>query len=316
MLYPEIQPYKAEHVSVSGGHSLYLEQSGNSRGLPVLFLHGGPGGGCQPWNRQFFNPEGYRIILFDQRGAGKSTPHASLQENTTQHLIGDIEIIREHLGIERWVVFGGSWGSTLGLAYAEQFPERVSGLILRGIFLCRDEDISWFYQHGADRLFPDYWLDFLAPIPEPERYDLVTAYYRRLTGDDEVARMACAEAWSVWEGRTATLTPNSTLESQFSDPYFALAMARIECHYFVNHAFLRPNQLLEEAHRLADIPGIIVHGRYDTICPVDQAYALHQAWPGSKLEIIPDAGHAASEPGITAALVGAADAMLASCGCA
>lgn len=308
-MYPEIQPYKVEHLPVSGGHSLYLEQSGNSQGLPILFLHGGPGGGCQPWNRQFFSPECYRIILFDQRGSGKSTPHASLQENTTQHLIADIEAIREHLSIDRWLVFGGSWGSTLALAYAEYNPQRVMGLILRGIFLCRDEDIHWFYQYGAGRLFPGYWLDFVAPIPEPERYDLVTAYYKRLTGSDEVARMACAEAWSVWEGRTATLNPNTQLAAHFSEPYFALAMARIECHYFINKAFMRPNQLLRNAYKLADIPGVIVHGRYDVICPVDQAYFLYQAWPKSELKVIPDAGHAASEMGITTALVQATDKM-------
>ncbi|HID80871.1 MAG TPA: prolyl aminopeptidase [Chromatiales bacterium] len=308
-MYPEILPYKVEHLPVSDGHQLYLEQSGNSQGLPVLFLHGGPGGGCQPWNRQFFDPKRYRIILFDQRGAGKSTPHASLHANTTQHLVADIETIREHLGIDRWLIFGGSWGSTLALAYAEQHPEHVMGLILRGIFLCRDEDIHWFYQHGAGRLFPDYWLDFLAPIPEHERYDLVSAYYKRLTGNDEVARMACAEAWSVWEGRTATLNADARLAAHFAEPYFALAMARIECHYFMNHAFIKPNQLLEDAHKLANIPGVIVHGRYDIICPVDQAFLLHQEWPDSELNVIPAAGHAASEPGIAAALVQATDKM-------
>lgn len=310
-MYPEIQPYKAEHLPVSDGHNLYLEQSGNSQGQAVLFLHGGPGGGCQPWNRQFFDPTGYRIILFDQRGAGRSTPHASLEENTTQHLIADIEAIRVHLKIERWVVFGGSWGSTLALAYAEQNPERVLGLILRGVFLCRDVDIHWFYQYGAGRLFPGYWEDFLAPIPELERYDLVTAYYKRLSGDDEVARMACAEAWSLWEGRTATLKPNTRLAAHFSEPHFATAMARIECHYFINQAFMHSNQLLEDAYRLAEIPGVIVHGRYDVICPVDQACLLHQEWPKSELKIIPDAGHAASEPGITKALLQATDGMLA-----
>lgn len=309
-MYPEIQPYKVEHLPVSGGHHLYLEQSGNSQGLPVLFLHGGPGGGGQPWNRRFFDPERYHTILFDQRGSGKSTPHASLDENTTQHLLTDIEVIREHLGIDRWLVFGGSWGSTLALAYAEHKPERVMGLILRGIFLCRDEDIQWFYQHGAGRLFPDYWLDFLAPIPEYERYDLVSAYYKRLTGDDEVARMACAEAWSMWEGRTATLNSDARLAAHFAEPHFALAMARIECHYFVNQAFMRPNQLLEDAHELADIPGVIVHGRYDVICPIDQAYILQQAWSKSDLKIISDAGHAASESGITEALLQATNKML------
>ena len=308
-MYPEILPYRAEHLAVGDGHQLYLEQVGNPDGLPALFLHGGPGGGCQAWNRQFFNPQRYRVILFDQRGAGRSTPHASLDANTTAHLIADIERIREHLQIERWVVFGGSWGSTLALAYAESFPECVSALILRGIFLCRDEDIHWFYQHGASRLYPDYWEDFIAPIPVEERDDLVKAYYQRLNGKNEIARMACAEAWSVWEGRTSSLIPNADLAASFADPFFALAMARIECHYFTHQSFMEPNQLLEKAALLADIPGVIVHGRYDVVCPVDQAYALHQVWPSAHLQIIDDAGHSASEPGIVKALLAATDAF-------
>ena len=308
-MYPEILPYRVEHLDVGDGHQVYVEQAGNPDGLHALFLHGGPGGGCQPWYRQFFDPARYHLILFDQRGAGKSTPHASLDENTTDHLIADIERIRQHLGIERWLVFGGSWGSTLALAYAEAFSQRVLALILRGVFLCRDEDIHWFYQQGASRLFPDYWEDFVAPIPMHERTRLVEAYYRRLTGDDEVARMACAEAWSVWEGRTSSLLPNPNMEAAFADPFFALAMARIECHYFNHHSFMRPNQLLENAHRLDDIPGVIVHGRYDVICPVDQAYVLHQAWPLSHLQVVDDAGHSASEPGIVKALLAATDAL-------
>jgi proline iminopeptidase len=308
-MYPDIKPYISEHLEVDGGQRLYLEQCGNPKGLPVVFLHGGPGAGCEPFHRRFFDPQQYRITLFDQRGAGQSTPHASLERNTTPDLIADIETIRKHLAIDRWVVFGGSWGSTLGLAYAEAHPKRVLGLILRGIFLCRDEDIHWFYQHGASRLFPDYWLDFIAQIPEDERSNLVSAYYQRLTGNDEVTRMRAAQAWSLWEGRCASLLRSPELTAHFNQPYFALSLARIECHYFINKSFMRPNQLLEDATALKDIPGVIVHGRYDSICPVDQATALHHAWPCSELKIIPDAGHAASEPGITRALLGATDTM-------
>jgi len=309
-MYPDIKPYISEHLEIDGGQRLYLEQCGHPKGLPVVFLHGGPGSGCEPFHRRFFDPKRYRVILFDQRGAGRSTPHASLESNTTADLIADIETIRKHLGIDRWAVFGGSWGSTLGLAYAEVHPERVLGLILRGIFLCRDEDIHWFYQHGASRLFPDYWQDFIVQIPEDERTDFVSAYYQRLTGEDEVTRMRAAEAWAKWEGRCATLLPSPELTSHFTQPYLALSLARIECHYFINKSFMRPNQLLEDAPILKDIPGVIVHGRYDSICPVDQATALHRAWPRSELKIIPDAGHAASEPGITQALLDATNAMV------
>ncbi|HGG60811.1 MAG TPA: prolyl aminopeptidase [Gammaproteobacteria bacterium] len=308
-MYSLSQPYRSLRLDVGDGHRLYLEESGAPAGLPVVFLHGGPGAGCSPFHRRFFNPEKYRVILFDQRGAGKSRPHASLQANTTAHLIADLEKIRGALDIERWVVFGGSWGSTLGLAYAQDFPERVLGLILRGVFLCRDEDIHWFYQNGASRLFPDFWRDFIEPIPENERGDLVRAYHRRLTGDDEVTRMRAAEAWALWEARTATLKVDDQAGSHFSNPYLALSLARIECHYFINHGFLEPGQLLNNARRLKDIPGVIVHGRYDSICPVDQAWMLHQAWPEATLNIIPDAGHAITEPGIAAALIAATDHM-------
>jgi proline iminopeptidase len=234
-------------------------------------------------------------------------PHADLTDNTTWHLVADIERIRERLGIERWLVFGGSWGSTLALAYAQTHPERVSALVVRGIFLCRDDEIRWFYQQGASRLFPDYWTDFIAPVTAEDRHDLLAAYHRLLTGPDEIARMAAAKAWSVWEGRTATLLPNASVVSHFGDPHVALSLARIECHYFVHQSFLRPNQLLDDAGRLAGIPGVIVHGRYDVICPLENAWALHHAWPGSELVIVPDAGHAASEPGIRSALVAATD---------
>ncbi|ACL71307.1 proline iminopeptidase [Thioalkalivibrio sulfidiphilus HL-EbGr7] len=309
VLYPPIDPYHMETLAVDQTHRLHLETCGTAQGLPVVFLHGGPGSGCEPWHRRFFDPAAYRIVLFDQRGCGRSRPHASLEDNTTAHLVSDMERIREHLGIERWVVFGGSWGSTLALAYAEAHPERVLGLVLRGIFLCRPRDIHWFYQEGAGRLFPDYWEDYLAPIPESERDEMVSAYHRRLTGEDEVARMAAAKAWSEWEGRTATLLPNPGVVDHFRDPHVALSLARIECHYFMNQSFLEPNRLLRDAHRLADIPGTIVHGRYDVVCPLDQAHALHRAWPRAKLEIIPDAGHSAGEPGIVDALVRATDEL-------
>lgn len=307
-LFPSILPYRTHALAMDERHTLYVEECGRPDGLPVVFLHGGPGSGCEPWHRRFFDPAVYRIVLFDQRGSGRSTPHAELRDNTTMHLIEDIERIREYLEIDRWVVFGGSWGATLGLAYAEAHPSRVRGAILRGIFLCRQEDIDWFYQFGAGRLFPDYWEDFLAPIPPAERGNMVAAYQRRLVGDDEVARMAAARAWSVWEGRTATLYPSPAVEEHFSDPYVALALARIENHYFVHHGFLDSGQLLKEADRLADIPGVIVHGRYDAICPLDQAWTLQRAWPDARLEVVPDAGHSAAEPGIIDALVRATNA--------
>lgn len=304
-LYPEIKPYKEERLAVEPPHELHLEQSGNPDGLPVLFVHGGPGAGCEPWHRRFFDPNVYRIILFDQRGAGRSTPHASLENNTTWHLVADMERIREHLGIEHWVLFGGSWGSTLSLAYAEKHPQRVRALILRGIFLCRPWEIRWFYQEGANRLFPDLWQDYIAPIPLGERRDLLGAHYRRLTGDDEVARMHSAKAWALWEGRTATLHSNKGVIEHFGDPRVALALARIEAHYFYHRTFLKPDQLLRDAWRLEDIPGILVHGRYDVVCPIQNAWELHRAWPGSRLDIVADAGHSAAEPGISTALVAA-----------
>lgn len=305
--YPEIQPYVRHTLAMDASHQLYVEESGNPEGIPVVFLHGGPGAGCEPFQRRFFDPARYRIVLFDQRGCGRSTPHAELGGNTTQELVADIERIREHLGIARWLVFGGSWGSTLGLVYAETHPERVLGLVLRGIFLCRPRDIHWFYQDGASFLFPDYWQDFLAPIPLQERGNLVRAYYARLTGEDEVTRMAAAKAWSLWEGRTATLLPRQSVIDHFGNPFTALSLARIECHYFINASFLEPDQILARAEHLREIPGVIVHGRYDVVCPVEQAFALHQAWPQAHLEVIADAGHSATEPGIVDALVRATD---------
>ena len=310
MLFPAIMPRYILHLRVSDHHELYIEESGNPQGVPVIFLHGGPGASCEPVHRRYFDPEQYRIILFDQRGSGKSRPHASLKENTTRHLIEDLEKIREHLKVDKWVVFGGSWGSTLALAYAEAHADRVLGLILRGIFLCRKQDIDWFYQNGTSRLFPDDWEEFISPIPPEERGDMVGAYYKRLTSDNEIERMAAAKAWSIWEGSTATLRANDRVLDYFSDPHIALSIARIECHYFINNCFMVENQLLDSIHKIQHIPGFIVHGRYDVICPVDQAYALHDQWAESKLKIIPDAGHAVSEAGITQALIESTKSML------
>lgn len=306
-LYPAIKPYNQFELDVTPPHKLYVEESGKPDGIPLVFLHGGPGSGCEPYHRQFFNPEKYRIILFDQRGAGRSTPHAELEHNTTQALIADMEAIRERLGIERWVVFGGSWGSTLALVYAQTHPDRVFHLILRGIFLCRQREIDWFYQEGASRIFPDIWQKYLAPIPVDERGDMVEAYYQRLTSEDEFTRMQAAKAWSLWEGRTATLLNRQSVIDHFGDSHTALSLARIECHYFKHASFLKPNQILDNAAKLADIAGTIVQGRYDIICPMESAWALHQAWPNSILKIIPDAGHAASEPGIVSELVKSCD---------
>lgn len=311
LLYPEIKPYATCQIAVDAPHVIHVEECGNPGGIPVLFVHGGPGAGCEAYNRRFFDPDLYRIILFDQRGAGRSQPHAELEGNTTQALVQDMETIREQLGVEQWVVFGGSWGSTLGLIYAEAHPTRVLGLILRGIFLCRAQDLQWFYQEGASRIFPEYWEDYLAPIPEAERDDLLHAYHRRLTGQNELARMSAAKAWSLWEARCATLRPNQGVEEHFSDPHIALALARIEAHYFVNGIFLEENQILEQASRLAGIPGTIIHGRYDMICPADNALALDRAWPDAELRIVRDAGHSTTEPGIIDALVRATREMAA-----
>ena len=302
-LYPAIKPNRSLWLAVGAPHEIYLEESGNLRGLPVVFVHGGPGAGCEEKHRSYFDPNLYRIILFDQRGAGRSRPHASLERNTTMDLVADMERIRTELGIDKWVLFGGSWGSTLALVYAETYPERVRGLILRGIFLCRPQEIHWFYQEGANRIFPDYWQDFLAPIPEDERHDLLHAHYRRLTGADELARMRSAEAWSVWEGRTATLKPKKEVVDFFSDPHVALSLARIEAHYFVNNIFLPSGQILRDAYKLKNIPGVVVHGRYDIVCPIENAWDLHRAWPEAQLKIVPDAGHSASEPGNVNALI-------------
>lgn len=305
--YPNSHASRTYHLKVDEVHTLYLEESGNPDGLPVIFLHGGPGAGCESWHRRFFDPQLYRVVLFDQRGCGKSRPHASLEQNTTWDLVEDIEKIRAHLDIRQFVLFGGSWGSTLALAYAEKYPENVLGMILRGIFLGRDRDVDWFYQQGTSHLFPDFWQDYVAPVAPDKRDHMVAAYYELLTSDNEETRKQAALAWSVWEGRTANLIPNPRVMQHFGDAWNALSIARIECHYFRHHCFFTPDQLLADAHRLQGIPGVIVHGRYDVICPVEQAWDLHHAWPGSDLKIINDAGHSALHDGIRDALVEAAD---------
>ncbi len=309
-LYPAIKPYVTHSISVEGPHVLHVEECGNPEGVPVLFVHGGPGAGCEPWHRRFFDPEAWRIILFDQRGAGQSRPHAELMGNNTQALVEDIEVIRQRLGVKQWLLFGGSWGATLSLVYAETHPEKVLGMILRGIFLCRAKEIEWFYQYGASRIYPDLWEDFTSLIPENEREDLLAAYYRRLTGEDEIQRMAAAKAWAIWEGRTANLRPKKSVLEHFSDPFTALSLARIEAHYFMNNAFLEDNQILRDAHKLNAIPGTIVQGRYDMICPMESAWELYQAWTMAELYIIADAGHSASEAGTVDALIKAARKML------
>ncbi|MDX1458108.1 MAG: prolyl aminopeptidase [Marinobacter sp.] len=310
-LYPEIQPNARHRLKVAPPHELYLEECGNPEGIPILVVHGGPGGGCEEYYRRFFDAERFRIILLDQRGAGRSTPLAELEGNSTSELVADMEQVREFLGIERWMLFGGSWGSTLSLVYAETHPDRVMGMVLRGIFLCRPRDIHWFYQEGASRVFPDYWEDFLAPIPEDERGDLVAAYYERLTSSNELEQIQAAKAWAVWEGRCATLHPNPAVVDHFGHPHVAIALARIECHYFMNRSFLEPDQIVRNAPALEGIPGIIVHGRYDMVCPLDNALTLGQAWPEADLRIIRDAGHSASEPAIVDALLRAVDEVAA-----
>lgn len=311
-LYDEIDPYDIGHLQVSDVHHLYYEQSGNPNGKPAVFLHGGPGAGLIPEYRRFFDPEAYRVILFEQRGSGRSLPHASLEDNTTWHLVADIEKLRNHFGVEQWLVFGGSWGSTLSLAYAETHPERVRGLVLRGIFLGRPGEIRWFYEagHGASAIFPETWEQYLQLIPETERGDMIAAYYRRLTSDDYSVRLEAAEAWSLWEASALKLLPDPKLIEEFTEPEMAIALARIECHYFANNCFFdTDNYLIENVDRIRHIPAVIVHGRYDMVCPFMNAWDLHRAWPEASLEIIPNAGHAASEPGITDALVRATDSF-------
>jgi proline iminopeptidase len=308
--YPPIKPFDSGMLRVSPVHEIYYEQSGNPSGKPVVFLHGGPGGGTDPKMRRFFDPARYRIVLFDQRGCGRSKPSASLEDNTTWHLVADIEAIREKLHIDRWQVFGGSWGSTLALAYAQKHPERCTELVLRGIFLLRRSELEWFYQNpeGAASMFPDLWEHYLAPLSEAERADCMASYYRRLTSDDRGTLLEAARAWSIWEGALSYIQQNPDYVKQVGDATFAATFARIECHYFVNGGFLeRPNQLLEDVHKIRHIPAVIVQGRYDVVCPVRSAWDLHKAWPEADLRIVPDAGHAAFEPGIARELVMATD---------
>ena len=307
--YPQILAKREFFLQVSSKHRLWAAEFGNSDGLPVVFLHGGPGSGCEDYHARFFDPKRYRIILFDQRGAGRSTPPACIEENTTQDLVNDIEQLRKHLGIDQWIVFGGSWGSTLGLTYAEAYPQNVLGLILRGIFLCRPQDIDWFYQQGASAIFPEYWQDYLRVIPKEERGNMLQAYYRRLTCDDKQVQLQVAREWSLWEGRTSTLQPKQKVIEHFGNDHVALSLARIECHYFVHDSFLQPNQLVRQANRLADIPGYIVHGRYDVVCPIEQAYTLHQGWPNATFFIAANSGHSATEPEIVDALISATNEL-------
>jgi len=308
IFYPDNQPFNRGRLKVSGLHEIYFEECGNPNGKPAVVLHGGPGGGIAPFLRQCHDPSVYRIVLFDQRGCGQSTPHAELAENTTWDLVADMELLRRHLKIERWQVVGGSWGSTLALAYAETHPERVTELVVRGIFTLRKSEIRWFYQDGADQLFPDLWEGFVAPIPAAERHDLLSAYHRRLTGSDKAQQIACARAWSQWEAATISLLPDPKRVAEFGADHFALAFARIECHYFVNGGFFRQDdQLIADAHKLAGIPGVIVQGRYDVVTPAITAWDLHRAWPQAEFIMVPDAGHTATEPGIADALVRATD---------
>jgi len=306
-LHPAIEPYEIGHLDVGDGHRVYYERCGKPGGKPAVFLHGGPGGGCSPEHRRLFDPERYDVLLFDQRGCGRSTPFASLEANTTWTLVADIERLRERAGVERWQVFGGSWGSTLALAYAETHPQRVSELILRGVYTVTQAELDWYYKFGVSEMFPDKWERFLAPIPEAERGDLVAAYRRRLVGDDPVAQIEAAKAWSLWEGETITLLPSAATSAAFGDGTFALAFARIENHFFTHKCWLEEGQLLRDAHRLRGIPGVIIHGRYDMPCPLRYAWELHKAWPEADFQIVEGAGHAYSEPGILERLLAATD---------
>lgn len=307
-LYPITEPYNTGRLRVSDLHEIHYEEVGNPKGPAIVFLHGGPGGGVTPKYRQFFDPRHWRVILFDQRGAGLSTPYADLRENTTWDLVEDTEKLRKHLDIDQWVVFGGSWGSTLALAYAETHPRSVRGLILRGVFLCRKKEIDWFYQDGASKIFPDFWEPYREGIPELERHDFVSAYYRRLTHPDQAVRLEAARRWSIWEGSTSMLFPSDDLISRFAGDEFALAFARIECHYFMNRAFFpTDNYLIENVHKIRHIPAEIVHGRYDVVCPIESAWELHRAWPEAVLHVIPDAGHSALEASISRKLVEATE---------
>lgn len=306
-LYPPIEPFKSGMFDTGDGHQIYWELSGNPEGQPAVFLHGGPGSGCSPDHRRLFDPRHYCVLLFDQRGCGRSKPAASLENNTTWHLVADIERLREMLGVEKWLVFGGSWGSTLALAYAQTHTERVSALIVRGIFTLRREELLWYYQEGASWMFPDLWEGFVAPIPEVERGDLIAAYRKRLVGEDRDEQLACARAWSMWEGQTIRLLPDASNTAKHSNDDFSLAFARIENHYFMHGGWMEEGQLLRDTHKLADIPGVIVQGRYDVCTPAHTAWALHKAWPQAEFHLVGDAGHAFNEPGILDRLLQATD---------
>ncbi|NQE32906.1 prolyl aminopeptidase [Microcoleus asticus] len=307
-LYPPRHPYNEGELKVSDLHTIHFEESGNPEGKPIVLLHGGPGGGCPPFYRQYFDPEKWRLVMFDQRGCGQSKPHAELQENTTWDLVNDIEKLREYLNIHQWVVFGGSWGSTLSLAYSQTHPDRCKGLILRGIFMLRQKEIRWFYQEGASYIFPDAWEEYVKPIPINERDDLLTAYYQRLTSPDAQIRLEAARAWSIWEGSTSRLFPDLDLKQRFGIDAFAEAFARIECHYFINKGFIDPeDKLLLNIDRIRKIPAVIVQGRYDVVCPMMSAWELHRAWPEAEFIVVADAGHSMSEPGIRTCLMEATD---------
>jgi proline iminopeptidase len=307
-LYPPRQPYNEGKIKVSDLHTIHFEESGNPEGKPIVLLHGGPGGGCPPFYRQYFDPEKWRLVMFDQRGCGQSKPHAELQENTTWDLVNDIEKLREYLNIHQWVVFGGSWGSTLSLAYSQTHPDRCKGLILRGIFMLRQKEIRWFYQEGASYIFPDAWEEYVKPIPINERDDLLTAYYQRLTSPDAQIRLEAARAWSIWEASTSRLFPDLDLKQSFGIDAFAEAFARIECHYFINKGFIAPeDKLLLNIDRIRKIPAVIVQGRYDVVCPMMSAWELHRAWPEAEFIVVADAGHSMSEPGIRTCLMEATD---------
>jgi len=306
-LYPEIEPFETGMLEVGDGHTLYWERVGTKGAKPAVFLHGGPGGGISPVHRRLFDPALYDVILFDQRGCGRSTPHAGLEANTTWRLVADIERLREMAGFETWLVFGGSWGSTLALAYAQTYPEAVSELVLRGIYTLTRAELSWYYQFGVSEMFPDKWERFQAPIPPEERHDMMAAYRRRLTGDDRAVQLEAAKAWSLWEGETITLLPEPATSGKFGQDDFALAFARIENHFFVHSGWLEEGQLVRDAYKLADIPGVIIHGRYDMPCPLRHAWELHKAWPQAEFHIVEGAGHAFSEPGILDRLIAATD---------
>lgn len=305
--YPEIEPFETGMLDVGDGHQIYWERFGTKGAKPAVFLHGGPGGATSPSHRRLFDPALYDVILFDQRGCGKSTPHASIETNTTWHLVADIERLRQMIGAEKWLVFGGSWGSTLALAYAETHPERVSELVLRGIYTLTKAELDWYYQFGVSEMFPDKWERFCAPIPEDERHEMMAAYRRRLTGTDREEQLRCAVAWSSWEGETITLLPNPDYSDHFYDADFALAFARIENHFFVHAGWMEEGQLLRDAYKLKDIPGVIIHGRYDMPCPAKYAWQLHKAWPKADFHLIEGAGHAYLEPGILDQLIRATD---------